>query len=310
MLEHRGVCHRPSKPSPCGCQVACARLLQRARFCVQWYGHSVTRDSAKFCSGSRRQRALVSDARPPRPLVFLDETRSRARPGSVAGRRRPSGGIKERKGKPPMRHATPQLLPVTEAAIILGVAPRTVRRWLHEGHLAGQKIGASWVVLCPTARASSQTRAGETVVPQNMRRTPAVLRQRLRHLGGRLITVGNAVAGARRARGEVFLTWRRPERLPIIFAIGRASPTRGWTPYSVGTELPFWLTERRQWRPVQRLLKQYEQLRHWCHPRLLRLPQVMEMVKAELHRLHTAIEACATQGGQEEGRQARCVDDA
>jgi excisionase family DNA binding protein len=210
-----------------------------------------------------------------------------------------------------MRHAIPQMLSITEAATMLGIAPRTVRRWLHDGHLTGQKIGTSWVVLCPAARASSQTRPGETVVPQNMRRPTAMLRQRLRHLGGRLITVGNAVAGARRARGAVFLTWRRPGRLPITFAIGRTTQTSGWAPYAVGTELPFWLKERQQWRPVQRLLRRYEQLRSWCHPRLLCLPQVVEMVEAELHRLQAAVEAYAVQAttqrarGTERGDHAR-----
>jgi hypothetical protein len=197
-----------------------------------------------------------------------------------------------------MRHAIPQVLSVTDAATVLGIAPRTVRRWLQAGYLTGQKIGASWVVLCSAECVSSQTRPEETVVPQNMRHTSALLRQRLRHLGGRLITVGNAVAGARRARGEIFLTWRRPGRLPIIFAIGRASPARGWAPYAVGTELPFWLTERWRWRAVHRLLKHYEQLRHWCHPRLLRLPQVGEIVEAELHRLQTAVDACAAQAAR------------
>jgi excisionase family DNA binding protein len=194
-----------------------------------------------------------------------------------------------------MQHSTTQVLSVTEAATILGIAPRTVRRWLHEGYLTGQKIGTSWVVLCPAERASSQPQPGETGLPQEPWRTHTLLRQRLRQLGARLITVGNAVAGARRARGEVFLTWRRLGRLPITFAIGRASPTRSWAPHALGTALPFWLKERQQWRPVQRLLRQYEQLRCWCHPRLLRLPQVVEIVEAELLRLQAAVDACAAQ---------------
>jgi excisionase family DNA binding protein len=75
-----------------------------------------------------------------------------------------------------MRHSAPQVLSVIEAAAVLGVAPRTVRRWLHEGHMSGQKIGTSWVVLCPAERVSSRTRLGETAVPQKMRRTLATLR--------------------------------------------------------------------------------------------------------------------------------------
>jgi hypothetical protein len=207
-----------------------------------------------------------------------------------------------------MRHLTPQVLSVTDAAAMLGIAPRTVRRWLQKGYLAGQKIGTSWVVIGQDTRASSQTPLGETVVPQNMQRTSVLLRQRLRHLGGRLITVGNTVAGARRARGEVFLTWRRPGRLPITFAIGRASPTRSWAPHALGTELPFWLKERRQWRQVQRLLKQYEQLRHWCHPRLLCLPQVLEVVETELHRLQVAVESCAAHAADQGVRQTSHTD--
>jgi hypothetical protein len=182
-----------------------------------------------------------------------------------------------------MRHLTPQVLSVTDAATML--APRTIRRWLHEGYLVGQKIGTSWVVFCPAERACSQTRPGEAVSPQNRQRNPALLRQRLRQLGTRLITIGNAMADAHCTRGEVFLTWRRPGRLQITFAIGRISPTRGWAPHALGIELPFWLKERQRWQRVRPLLRQYEQLRNWCDPRLLRLPQVQAVVEAELHRL-------------------------
>ena len=80
-----------------------------------------------------------------------------------------------------------------------------------------------------------------------------------------------------------------------MFAMGRITPTRGWAPYTVGAELPFWLKECRQWRPVQRLLKHYEQLRHWCHPQLLRLRQVVAFVEAELCRLQAAVDACTAQ---------------
>jgi hypothetical protein len=202
-----------------------------------------------------------------------------------------------------MRHVTTKVLSVIDAATVLGVAPRMVRRWLQEGSLAGQKIGTTWVVLCSAERTSSDLQTGGTVVSPKTQLTPAMLRQRLRHLGASLISVGNAVAGTRRARGAVFLTWRRPGRLPITFAIGRTSPTHGWAPHALGTELPFWLTERQQWRPVRPLLKQYEQLRSWCHPRLLRLPQVREIVEAELHRLQAAVEACAAQAAAQGRRQ-------
>ena len=179
---------------------------------------------------------------------------------------------------------TIRMLSVEEAATVLGLTSRTVRRWLQNGDLVGKKIGTTWVLLMPEERATCQT---PTALPK--------VRTRLRQLGGQLIAVGNTTAGAQQKRGAVFVTWRRPGSLHIIFAMGRTTPTRGWAPYTVGTELPFWLTERRQWRPVQRLLKQYEQLRHWCHPRLLRLPQVVEIVEAELHQLQAAVDACAAQ---------------
>lgn len=207
-----------------------------------------------------------------------------------------------------MRHPITQVLSVTEVATVLGIAPRTVRRWLHEGSLAGHKIGTSWVVLCPAAPASAARSTGGMLLHPQFRLTPAMIRQRLRQLGARLITVGNTVAGARRARGEVFLSWRRPGRLAITFAIGRTTPTRGWAPHALGTDLPFWLTERQPWRPVQRLLQRYEQLRCWCHPRLLRLPQVLEVLEAELDRLQAAVEACAAHATTPGVRQTSGAD--
>jgi hypothetical protein len=125
------------------------------------------------------------------------------------------------------------------------------------------------------------------------------LRLRLRHAGTRLITVGNQMAGAQRQRGQVFLTWRRPQSLQIIVALGRQSPTHGWTPRLLGTEMPFWFREQAQWRRVLPLLRRYEQVRSWCHPRLLRIPGVGEVVLQEIAWLETALlalippEACA-----------------
>jgi excisionase family DNA binding protein len=52
-----------------------------------------------------------------------------------------------------MRQVTSQMLSVTDAAAMLHVAPRTVRRWLQDGDLRGMKIGTSWVVLCPAEHA-------------------------------------------------------------------------------------------------------------------------------------------------------------
>jgi hypothetical protein len=81
--------------------------------------------------------------------------------------------------------------------------------------------------------------------------------------------------------------------LPITFAMGRASPTRQWAPHALGIELPFWLQERQRWQHVRPLLRRYEQLRLWCHPSLVRIPQVQEVLEAELHQLQAAVEACA-----------------
>lgn len=186
------------------------------------------------------------------------------------------------------------LLSVEEAAMILGVAPRSVRRWVQDGHLVGRKIGTIWVVLFPQERESPDTNMCSTL-PSGRNPTPlTVIRQRLRQLGSELIARGNTAAGARPKRGEVFLTWRRPGGLQITFAIGRAGPSQGWAPHALGMELPFWLKERQRWQRVRPLLRRYEQLRHWCDPRLVHLPQVQEIVEAELHRLHVAVEACAT----------------
>ena len=46
---------------------------------------------------------------------------------------------------------------------------------------------------------------------------------------------------------------------------------------------PLWLQECQRGRPVQSLLRQYEQLRLWYHPRLLHIPQVLEVVEIKLH---------------------------
>jgi hypothetical protein len=190
-----------------------------------------------------------------------------------------------------------RVLSVADAATVLGVAPRTVRRWLQDGLLVGKKMGTSWVVFCPAEHATVTTRPVGTGLPQHVQPTPTMIRQRLRQLGHQLMTVGNAGVGVRRARGEVFVTWRRAGRLQLTFAIGRASSTQRWAPCALGLELPFWLKERQRWRPVQRLLRQYEQLRLWCHPRLLRLPQVVEVMEEELGRLQAAIEAYAAHAG-------------
>ena len=207
-----------------------------------------------------------------------------------------------------MPGSTMHMLSVAEAATLLGVAPRTVRRWLQEGDLVGKKLGTSWVVLCPADFAIPHTPPTGTGGDMLERATRSSIRQHLRQLGHRLIVVGNATAGAQRRRGEVFLTWRYPGRLQIAFAMGRTSPTRGWAPHALGIEFPFWLKEHQRWQQIKRLLRQYERLRLWCHPRLLRIPQVQEVIEMELQKLHTAIEACATQRSREHERPLQDVN--
>ena len=174
------------------------------------------------------------------------------------------------------------LFAVQEVATGLGVAPRTVRYWLQTGQLPGEKAGGIWHVW-----------GRDLVVPGlaggDARGTLQPLRPRLRQVGARLMTVGNHVAGAQRQRGQVFLTWRRPRSLQIIFALGRQHPTHGWTPQALGTDLPFWFREQARWRRVLPLLRRYEQVRSWCHPRLLRIPGVGEVVRAELTRLEKSL---------------------
>jgi excisionase family DNA binding protein len=188
-----------------------------------------------------------------------------------------------------MQLQPPGLLTVDEAARALGVSPRTVRRWLQAGQLPGWKVGTTWAVDALPARREE----GATGAASRQTLAPRALMARLRQVGARLITVGNQVAGATPRRGSVFLAWRRPRGLQITLAIGRTHPTRGWTPHTLGVELPFWMRERPRWRPVLPLLRQYERLRMWCHPRLLRIPEVGAVVQDELTRLDTILGSLA-----------------
>jgi hypothetical protein len=124
------------------------------------------------------------------------------------------------------------------------------------------------------------------------------VRARLRAAGAQLIAVGNALAAPVLRPGVVFLAWRAPRSLSVIFAIGRAHPTRGWAPIAVGLDYPFWLEGRPRWRLVRPLLRRYEQLRLWCVPALLRLPGVRSVVLDELTRLEAALEAVRARAGE------------
>ena len=182
-----------------------------------------------------------------------------------------------------------------EAAHVLGCSPQTVRRLLHTGHLAGRKLGREWVVWCPTEPAVTivPARQARKSPPALSTHTTAAIRQRLREVGALLIEVGNHVTHARKGRGQLFLAWRAPHALRVTLAIGRESPTRGWSPYALGVELPFWLAERTHWRKVMPLLRQYEQIRSWCAPQLLRIPGVSEAVLTELCRVEAALRVMA-----------------
>jgi excisionase family DNA binding protein len=198
---------------------------------------------------------------------------------------------KGKEGKAHMTHSTTQHLPgvsIAAAAEQLGVAPRTIRHWLQTGRLQGYKLGLRTWVVCLSR--------DERIIPAHptARVAPAAIRQRLRAVGARLIAVGNKAAQASQRPGALFLTWRAPRSLRITLAIGRVSPTQGWTPYALGVELPFWLAERNQWRRVLPLLRRYDTLRSCCAPWLLRLPDVGAAVLAELARLEVAVTALTT----------------
>jgi excisionase family DNA binding protein len=179
-------------------------------------------------------------------------------------------------------------LTVPEAARVLGCASQTVRRLLQKGRLPGRKHGREWIVWfwADTDGAHRGLPSAPRTVPTT---TPAALRQRLRSVGAALIAVGNQTAGTLPRRGQVFLTWRTPRSLQVILAIGRAQHTQQWAPHALGAALPFWVRERSRWRRVLPLLRRYERLRLWCHPRLLRTPEVMAVVQDELTQLEAAL---------------------
>ena len=185
------------------------------------------------------------------------------------------------------------VLSVDEAAQALGCSPQTVRRLLQMGRLAGRKLGREWAIWWPAeaqARAApmqrGQVRPGVSQVPST-----AAVRARLRAVGQQLIAVGNRVAQGQRRRGGLFLTWRAPQSLRVTLAMGRESPSTGWSPYALGVEIPFWLAERPRWRQVMPLLRQYERVRGWCAPQLLRISGVSDVVFRELPHVEAALDA-------------------
>jgi hypothetical protein len=119
-----------------------------------------------------------------------------------------------------------------------------------------------------------------------------------------LIAVGNQTVGTHPRRGQVFLTWRTPRSLQVILAIGRARLPQAWAPHALGTALPFWVQERPRWRRVLPLLRRYERLRLWCHPRLLRIPSVIAVVQDELAQLEAVLEVLAHEVPGSSSRQA------
>jgi excisionase family DNA binding protein len=194
-----------------------------------------------------------------------------------------------------MQHHLSPGLSVDEAAQALGCSPQTVRRLLRAGRVEGRKLGREWVVWF-TAETSAVRMSGHRAQKSDItlqQPTTTTIRKRLREVGTLLIAVGNHMAQARKGRGQLFLTRRTPHALRITLAIGRQSLTKGWSPYVLGVELPFWLAERTHWRQVMPLLRRYEQIRSWCAPRLLRIAGVGEAVLAELRRLETALQAMA-----------------
>ena len=195
-------------------------------------------------------------------------------------------------------------LTVPEAARVLGCASQTVRRLLQKGRLPGRKHGREWIVWfwADTDGAHRGMPSAPRTVPTT---TPAALRQRLRSVGAALITIGNQTAGTHPQRGQVFLTWRTPRSLQVTLAIGRTRLPQAWAPHALGTALPFWVQERPRWRRVLPLLRRYERLRLWCHPRLLRIPDVVGVVQDELVQLEAALGALTQETLIPPSRQAR-----
>jgi excisionase family DNA binding protein len=194
-------------------------------------------------------------------------------------------------------------LTVQEAARVLECAPQTVRRLLQTGRLSGHKHGREWIVWWADMDGAYRGRpsASQTALAT----TPAELRQRLRSVGAALITIGNQTTGTHPRRGQVFLTWRTSRSLQVTLAIGRTRLTQEWAPHALGTTLPFWVQERPRWRRVLPLLRRYECLRLWCHPRLLRIPDVVGVVQDELGQLEAALGALAQEALLPPSRQAR-----
>jgi hypothetical protein len=192
-----------------------------------------------------------------------------------------------------MEHDFPlTVVSVAEAAAQLSMAPHRVRRLLQGGRLPGRKLGREWAVLWPTdMRILGGGSADHSHEPVSYKTPPLLttLRQQLREVGAMLIRTGNACAQARPVRGAIFLTWRRPNSLAVTFAIGRVTPAQQWAPYALGSDLPFWLTDRVRWVPVIPVVRRYDRVRGWCVPRLVRCPGVAAVIDDEIARLKEAL---------------------
>jgi hypothetical protein len=276
---HNSVCFRLTPHPPRDSREHTHGAEATCSTCTRWYGHSRHRRSAHLCPRCLRQMAIQSDVRPTGP----DDS---WREACMCTSTRPSAGrwrhrVDERKGRESLYAADNDARPLCgrrrhhigdrPANRTALAADRALGRAAN-GDGVGDLLPSRARCLRDPARGACSAPA-RTAYPSHDPAASATA-QALAHHGEE----------CRRGRpprtGEVFVTWRRPGRLQLTFARGRASPTQRWAPRALGLDLPFWLKECQRWRQVQCLLRPYEPLRFWCHPRLMRLPQVLEVMEA------------------------------
>ena len=61
-----------------------------------------------------------------------------------------------------------RLLSVEEAASIIGVKPTTIRKWLRDGELEGEKFGKLWRIRESKIRGKAKTRITESSQDQTV----------------------------------------------------------------------------------------------------------------------------------------------